>query len=45
MIISLIAATCNYVIGKDGGMPWHQPADLAYFKRTTDGDSRGRPKV
>ncbi len=38
MIISLIAAaTCNYVIGKDGGMPWHQPADLAYFKRTTIG--------
>lgn len=38
MIISLIAATTrNYVIGKDGGMPWHQPADLAYFKRTTIG--------
>ncbi|MBK9458019.1 MAG: dihydrofolate reductase [Chitinophagales bacterium] len=38
MIISLIAAaTRNYVIGKDGGMPWHQPADLAYFKRTTIG--------
>lgn len=38
MIISLIAAaTRNYIIGKDGGMPWHQPADLAYFKHITNG--------
>lgn len=38
MRISLIAAmTDNRVIGRDGGMPWHLPADLAYFKRTTLG--------
>lgn len=38
MTISLIAArTRNGVIGKDGGMPWHLPEDLKYFKRTTMG--------
>lgn len=24
-------------MGKDGGLPWHLPADLAYFKRLTAG--------
>jgi dihydrofolate reductase len=34
--LALIAAvTQNMIIGKDGGMPWHIPADLAYFKQTT----------
>lgn len=38
MIITAIAAvTRNQVIGKDNGMPWHLPADLAYFKKTTMG--------
>lgn len=38
MILSIIVAhTRNMVIGKDGGMPWSLPADLAYFKRTTMG--------
>jgi len=37
-VISLIAAvTDNGVIGRGGGMPWHLPADLAHFKRTTQG--------
>ena len=27
----------NRVIGRDGDMPWHLPADLAHFKRTTMG--------
>lgn len=36
--ISLVAAVAeNGVIGADGGMPWHYPADLAHFKETTLG--------
>jgi dihydrofolate reductase len=38
MIISCIVATAkNRVIGLNNRMPWHLPADLAYFKRTTMG--------
>ena len=38
MLHSLIVARArNGVIGKDNGMPWHLPADLAHFKRTTTG--------
>jgi dihydrofolate reductase len=38
MIVSLIAALAEKrVIGLDGKMPWHLPADLAYFKRSTMG--------
>jgi len=34
--IALIAAVAeNGVIGVDGGMPWHYPADLAHFRETT----------
>ncbi len=29
--------TPERVIGRDGGLPWHLPADLAFFKRTTLG--------
>lgn len=36
--LSLIVATANdRIIGKDNDMPWHLPADLAYFKRMTLG--------
>lgn len=36
MIISCIAAVAdNWVIGKDGKLPWHLPADLKFFKRAT----------
>lgn len=36
MLISMIAAMANNrVIGADNKMPWHLPADLAFFKRTT----------
>lgn len=45
--------TSDRVIGRDGGLPWHLPEDLAFFKRTTSGhpvvmgrrtyDSIGRP--
>ena len=38
MLRSLIVARArNGTIGKDNGMPWHLPADLAHFKRTTLG--------
>lgn len=38
MIIALIAAVSeNGVIGRDGGIPWHLPADLQLFKRLTMG--------
>jgi dihydrofolate reductase len=38
MIISiLVAVSKNHVIGKENKLPWHLPADLKYFKRTTLG--------
>lgn len=33
----IVAHADNRVIGKDNDMPWHLPADLAYFKKTTLG--------
>ena len=36
--LSLIVACAeNNIIGKDNQMPWHLPADLAYFKKITLG--------
>ncbi|MGK2959862.1 MAG: type 3 dihydrofolate reductase [Candidatus Malihini olakiniferum] len=36
MVISLIAAlSLDRVIGMQNSMPWHLPADLAWFKRQT----------
>ncbi len=54
MRLSMIAAMSqNRVIGLDNQMPWHLPADLQFFKKTTLGcpiimgrktyDSIGRP--
>lgn len=38
MEITIIAAVArNGVIGHQGRIPWHLPADLAHFKRTTMG--------
>lgn len=38
MIISLIAAVAkNNVLGKDNKIPWHLPADMAYFSKMTTG--------
>jgi dihydrofolate reductase len=37
-MISMIAAhDRNRLIGRDNDMPWHLPADLAFFKKTTMG--------
>ena len=49
----VVAMDKNRLIGKDNKLPWHLPADLAYFKKITTGksivmgrkthDSIGRP--
>lgn len=33
----IVAHDPNLVIGREGGLPWHYPEDLKYFKRTTMG--------
>jgi len=38
MIIGIVAIARNFAIGKDGKLPWHFPADLKFFKRTTVGN-------
>jgi dihydrofolate reductase len=37
MISHIFAMDQNRVIGKDNRLPWHLPADLAYFKKVTMG--------
>lgn len=37
MIQLVVARATNGVIGKDGGLPWHLPADLKRFKALTTG--------
>lgn len=32
-LVAIYAMTENRVIGRDGGMPWHLPADFAHFRR------------
>jgi len=36
-LVVVAAVAENGVIGDEGGMPWHYPADLAHFKRLTTG--------
>ncbi|HBC58266.1 MAG TPA: dihydrofolate reductase [Gammaproteobacteria bacterium] len=33
----IVAMADNRLIGRENGLPWHLPADLAFFKRTTMG--------
>lgn len=35
MISFIVAMDKNHIIGKDNQLPWHLPADLAFFKRVT----------
>ena len=37
MISAIVAVAKNGVIGKEGGLPWHLPAELARFKEITMG--------
>ena len=40
MSINIIAAMAkNRVIGNKGGLPWHIPQDLKYFKKLTSGNN------
>lgn len=36
-IVFVLARARNGVIGRDGGLPWHLPADFKHFKATTLG--------
>lgn len=40
-LVAVVAASDNGVIGRGNTLPWHLPADLAYFKRVT----MGRPML
>ena len=38
MVVSLIVAVSeNNVIGVDGGLPWHLPKDMKFFRQATEG--------
>ncbi len=37
LLSAVFAASENDVIGRDNALPWHLPAELAYFKRITMG--------
>ncbi|WP_174298839.1 dihydrofolate reductase, partial [Sphingomonas bacterium] len=41
MMTLVLARAANGVIGRDGGLPWHLPADLRRFRALTS----GRPMV
>lgn len=40
-IILVLARAANGIIGNEGAMPWHIPADLRHFKQVT----KGRPMI
>lgn len=38
-IIGIVAISQDFAIGKDGKLPWHYPADLKHFKKSTTGNA------
>ncbi|HZI17374.1 MAG TPA: dihydrofolate reductase [Pyrinomonadaceae bacterium] len=36
-VIGIVAVARNGAIGRGGGLPWHYPADLKFFKEQTSG--------
>ena len=38
-IIGIVAVDQNGAIGKAGGLPWHYPADMRFFKQQTTGNA------
>jgi len=45
-VVLIYARAANGAIGRDGGLPWHLPADLRRFKALTMGPhGRGRPMI
>ena len=36
MLSIIVAMDKNNLIGDNNALPWHLPADLAYFKKVTD---------
>ena len=40
-VVIIAALSKNQVIGRNNGIPWHYPADMKHFRRTT----RGHPVV
>ncbi len=39
MITIIAALTHEGVIGKEGGLPWHLPEDMAHFRKVTAGNT------
>ena len=37
MIACVVAHSANRVIGRDGGLPWHLPTDMRFFRELTTG--------
>jgi len=37
LLTAVVAVSENNVIGREGGLPWHLPADLKHFKAVTMG--------
>jgi len=45
-LFAIYARAANGVIGRDGALPWHIPADLKRFKALTMGpENQGRPMI